>query len=122
MSNPHILVSGPTIAADEDLINKLQKIAVVLKNPQNSRIESILENQRVDLILFELLRETASETKMVKKIKKLFPNTAIVLIDGDRELLAEALSCGAKDAFRKPYKSSLIVERVKAILAESNNT
>ena len=116
MSNSSILVSGPTIAKDEDLVNKLTKIAEVLRNLQNSKIEAILRKHEVDLILVEILKETASELKLIKNIKSGFPSVAIILIDGDRELMAEAFSYGAKDAFRKPYKSSLVVERVRAIL------
>ncbi len=121
MSNRCILVSGSTIAKDKELASELQKCGRVLKNLHNFRIESILRKQNVDLVLFELIKETASEINMVKKIKKLFPSTAIILIDGDRELMAQAFSYGAKDAFRKPYKSSLVVERVKAVLGESEN-
>ncbi len=116
MSNSSILVSGPTIAKDEDLVNKLTKIAEVLRNLQNSKIEAILRKHEVDLILVEILKETASELKLIENIKSGFPSVAIILIDGDRELMAEAFSYGVKDAFRKPYKSSLVVERVRAIL------
>ena len=118
MSNSSILVSGPTIAKDEDLVNKLTKIAEVLRNLQNSKIEAILRKHEVDLILVEILMEAASELKVIKTIKNHFPKVAIILIDGDSELMAQAFSYGAKDAFRKPYKSPLLVERVKAILEE----
>lgn len=115
MSNQHILISGPTITKDEDLVNKLTKIAGVLRNAQNSKIEAILRKHEVDLIIVEILKESASELKLIKKIKSGFPSVAIILIDGDRELMAQAFSYGAKDAFRKPYNSSLVAERVKAI-------
>ena len=122
MSNQHILISGPTITKDEDLVNKLTKIAEVLRNPQNSKIEAILRKHEVDLILVEILKETASELKLIKNIKSDFPSVAIILIDGDRELMAQAFSYGAKDAFRKPYKTSLVAERVKAVLGGLNHT
>ncbi len=122
MSNQHILISGPTITKDEDLVNKLTKIAEVLRNSQNSRIEAILKKHEVDLILVEILKEAASELKLIKNIKNAFPGVAIILIDGDRELMARAFSYGVKDAFRKPYKSSLVVERVKAVLGGLNHT
>ncbi len=114
----HILLSGPTVATDEFLAGELEKTAVVLRNFDNSGIESIIGKQKVELILFEILKEKASELEIIKKIKIGFPNVEIVLIDGDgdRELLAEAFSYGIKDAFRKPYKCSLIIERVNALL------
>ncbi len=120
MSNSSILVSGPTIAKDEDLVNKLTKIAEVLRTSQNSRIEAILKKHEVDLILVEIIKEALSDLKVIKKVKNHFPEVAIILIDGNRELMAEAFSYGVKDAFRKPYKSSLVVERVKAVLSGLN--
>ena len=122
MPNQHILISGPTITKDEDLVNKLTKIAEVLRNSQNSRIEAILKKHEVDLILVEILKEAASELKLIKNIKRGFPGVAIILIDGDRELIAQAFSYGAKDTFRKPYKTSLVAERVKAVLGGLNHT
>ncbi|MFQ5865746.1 MAG: hypothetical protein ACE5IW_11010 [bacterium] len=116
MENHCIVISGSTIAMDDELTNELQKCGVVLKNSNNSRIESIIRNRNVDLILFEISQKSGAEVQMIKKIKKGCPNLAIILIDGDRELMAEAFSYGVKDAFRKPYKSSLIVERVNALL------
>ena len=121
MPNQHILISGPTITKDEDLVNKLTKIAEVLRNSQNSRIEAILKKHEVDLILVEILKEAAFELKFIKNIKSNFPSVAIIFINGDRELMAEAFSHGVNDAFRKPYKSSLVVERVKAVLGGLNH-
>ncbi|MFQ5754101.1 MAG: response regulator transcription factor [bacterium] len=87
-----------------------------MQNKDNTQIESILSNQNVDLIILEIIKKNASELEMIKKVKITFPKIAIILIDGDRELMAEAFANGVNDAFRKPYKSSLIVERVNALL------
>ncbi len=122
MFKPQILISGPTIATDVDLVTRLRGVAHVLKSSQNSRIESIITNEKVSLILVEILKEASSDLKVIKKIKNHFPGVAIILIDGDRELMAEAFSYGVKDAFRKPYKSSLVAERVKAVLGGLNHT
>ena len=116
MFKPQILISGATIATDVDLVTRLRGVAHVLKSSQNSRIEAIITNEKVSLILVEILKEASSDLKVIKKVKNNFPEVAIILIDGDRELMAEAFSYGVKDAFRKPYKNSLVVERVEAIL------
>lgn len=116
MLKPQILISGPTISTDVDLVTRLQGVAHVLKSSQNSRIEALIKDEKVALILVEILKEAFSDLKVIKRVKNNFPEVAILLIDGDRELMAEAFSYGVKDAFRKPYESSLVVERVKAVL------
>mgnify|MGYP001088952571 CR=1 FL=1 len=113
-----ILVSGSTVAIDEELVDELQKSAKVLKNTDNNQVEAIISERKVDLILFEISKDHFSEVEIIKSVKTRFPNIEILLINGnqDRELTAKAFSYGAKDAFRKPYKSPLIVERVNALL------
>ena len=118
MENHCILISGPAITKDNRLVSELQKSGAVVKNSTNSQIDAIISKQNVDLILFEFSKKSAAELKMIKAVKSRFPDLAIILIDGERELMAEAFSYGVKDAFKKPYKSSLIVERVKALLGE----
>ncbi|MFQ5641523.1 MAG: hypothetical protein ACE5IR_26405 [bacterium] len=122
MSDPCILLSGVTISSDEELVNKLKKSAMILRNLDNSKIESIMRAQKVDLILIEILREKPSEIRFIQKVTDGFPEATIILIDGDgeRDLTAMAFKCGAKDAFRKPYMSDLIVEKVNAILGRRN--
>ncbi len=124
MSVPSVLISGPTIANDEDLVRKLQRIALVKLSLQNSRIETILSGKKVDLLLLEVLRENTSDTELIKKIKEGFPSLAIILIDGDtdRDVVARAFKYGVKDAFRKPYMCDLIAERVQAILEHSHDS
>ncbi len=92
---------------------------MILTNTENALTRSIVGSETVDLILFEISKNNASELKIIKKIKTDFPEMTILLIDGngDSELTAEAFSCGVRDAFRKPYKGSLIAERVNAILS-----
>ena len=118
-----IIISGPTIANDDRLSNELQKNAVVLKNKDNTRIASIIANTKVDLILFEVFNENRSEIEIIKNVKSQHPDIEIILIDGerDRDVLAKAFKYGAKDAFRKPYKCALIVERVNVLLRHEKN-
>lgn len=96
----------------------MQKCARVLKNSDNARIMSILTNQEVDLILLEVLEGNDSELVLISSLTHQFPELPIVVIDGngDRHKLAQAFNCGAKDAFRRPYKCDLIIERVNALL------
>jgi len=118
MKNRCVLLSGPAVADDEDLDIGLQNYAVVFKNPDNNRLETISSEKKIDLILLELLDEHPAETEVIKKIKARHPHLEIIVIAGasDSEMLAKAFECGAKDAFRKPYKTALIVERIAALL------
>jgi len=113
-----ILISGSTIALDTKLVTELQKIAAVVTNLDNNNVESFIENTRIDVILFEILNKKLSEIEMIKTIKSRYPRVEIILINGEgnQDLIAKAFKYGARDAFRKPYKIALIVERVNAIL------
>jgi len=119
MQNHCVLISGPTVAGDNDLEQGLQATAIVLKNAENCRVESTLADRPIDLVLLEFLANNSfAELKIIQKLKTRYPKLKIVVIadHADREALAEAFACGAQDAFRKPYKTALIVERVKALL------
>ena len=113
-----VLLSGDSLCGDEELYEALQHIAVVVKNPENSQVESIMATRPVDLVLFEISQERPAEIDLITRIKHQFPDTVIIAIDGgaDREVIAQAFAYGAKDAFREPYDWALIVERVQALL------
>ncbi len=118
--NKHcVLICGPTVATDNKLVVELQKSTIVLKNKNSSRIESTIKNKAVSLIILEITKKgSLTEVELIKNIKDLYPNIEIILINGhgDRDITATAFANGARDAFRMPYKISLIVERVNAIL------
>jgi PleD family two-component response regulator len=118
MKKKCVLISGPTIAGDPQLGAGIQKSAVVLKNSDNQQIVSILKSRKVELILFEIVKENLLDIDLIKNIKSKFPEILILLIDGNgnRNLIATAFEYGVKDAFRKPYRYDLIEERVKGLL------
>ncbi len=118
MKKSVVIVSGPGIASDEELFLRLNKMANVMKIHDNKRICAILEEKKVDLILFEPANDVPADIEMVRQIKGLDHTVKIVLID-DRQNLkmtARAFYYGVQDAFRKPYKIDLIVERVNTLL------
>ena len=119
MKKRRVLISGHSLSFDEELYGALQKIATVLKISDNHWIEALLAYNPVDLVIIEIAEEKSSELELIKRVKDQFPNTVIILIDGDdgREVIAKAFSYGVKDAFRNPYNRDLIVERVKALLS-----
>lgn len=113
-----ILISGLTIALDVELVSQLQKIATVLTNLENKKVEAIIAHTQVDLVLLEIEEHNLSEVESIKNVKTLYPDIEIVLVDGegDRNMMAKAFKYGARDAFRKPYKIGLLLSRIKALL------
>jgi DNA-binding response OmpR family regulator len=91
---------------------------MILANKDIHRIESILRQQHVDLLLLEITADRPAEVEIIKRIKKQHPAVAILVIDGDgdHDVLIKAFAYGAKDGFRKPYERKLVVERIQAIL------
>ena len=122
MKKRRVLISGHSLSFDEELYGALQKIATVLKISDNHWLESLLTHNPVDLVIIEISEDNSAELELIKRIKNQFPDTIIILIDGneDREVIARAFSYGVKDAFRKPYDYALIVERVQALLSHTS--
>lgn len=118
MAKNCVLLSGPSIAHDEELKGALEEFAVVLTSDDNSQIEAILRDNKVNLIILEISNANLHEIEVIKIVKTKFPDTEIILVDGngDQELIAQAFAFGVKDAFRKSYKTSLIVERANTLL------
>lgn len=112
-----VMISGPTITNDCQLVTELQKNSLVVMNSDNSRIESIIRNIKIDLILFEISKKSNSDVVIIGNIKIQFPDIPIIVMNGngDNEIMIEAFTNGVIDAFKKPYKYHLIVERVNAI-------
>ena len=113
----HILISGSTVAKDDILSNELQKSGTIFKTTDNSQVETILASQKVDLLLMEI-SHTHSEVGIIEDVKKKYPDIKIILINGNgvRDVIAQGFQYGAKDAFRKPYKRDLLVERISALI------
>ena len=112
-------MSGYSLSVEKELYEALQNIAVVVKSSEKSQVEAIMVKKSVDLVVIEISQEHPAEVKLIKRMKKQFPDTIIIVIDGDGdwEVIARAFSYGAKDAFRKPYNRTLVVERVQARLS-----
>jgi DNA-binding response OmpR family regulator len=118
MAKHCVLVSGRTIAHDQTLREELKEFAVVLTSDDNAQIESILSDNKIDLIILEIASANLQEVEVIRVVKTKYPDTEIVLVDGDanQEVVAQAFAYGAKDAFHKPFKICLIAERAHALL------
>jgi PleD family two-component response regulator len=118
-----ILISGPNIAQDEELSNRLDENFKVIKNSNNQKIYDILIRKQVDMVLLEIQKDLNEDLNIVKSINDIMKNLPILLINGngDKFSLAKAFEAGVRDAFRKPYKINLIVERVISLLNLKGN-
>lgn len=116
MKKPYVLLSGKSVSRDTALIAELQKSVEVLSNHDNNTIETILETQKVDVIVVEVPGLHPGEAEIIRQIKTRFPKIKIIFIDGGRELMARAFQYGAADAYRKPYRHRMLAERVKVLL------
>ena len=112
-------MSSRSLTGNEELYEALQKIVVVVKNSENRQLESIMVTKPVDLVIFEVSKEVPAQVDLIKHLKKRSPNTIIIVVDGDedRGVIPKAFSYGTKDAFRRPYNRTLIVERVQTLLS-----
>ena len=121
MSKSCVIISGQTIVLDHLLFQGLCRFAEVIHNANNRLLPAILDKHRIDLILFELTCADLAEVKLILQLKNKFPLIEIVLLDDcdDSDLRAQAFAFGVRDAFRKPYKIDLIVERVQALLQQT---
>jgi len=121
MKKNQILLWGQSIISDKQLIKELGKFSEVLLHSEIQPIEMFERIGEASLILFETTKVIRSDIATMRSIMKIFPNIPIILIDGnrDREVLIQAFEFGIKDAFKKPYKIELMVERVRGILRHS---
>ena len=122
MGTYRILLSGPLVPFDQDLIRVLQQQAQILTNSENRQIEPILQKQKVNLIIFEITKKNTIDVAVIKNIKNKFAEIPIILIDGNgnTDIIVQAYSYGVKDVFKKPYKCYLVAERANALLRQQN--
>jgi DNA-binding response OmpR family regulator len=118
MPDPCVLIVGPDIATDTELIRELEKQATVLKTQNYLESAAIFKQRHVDLLLLEVESGEGFDWSLIKRVMKKAPDMAIIVINGDgnREVIARAFTLGVTDAFAKPYDRALLVERVRALL------
>jgi len=113
-----VVLSGPTVAKDKTLIKGLEETFLVLKNDDNDHIETLLRSRVVDLVLMEVSASNLSDIELIRNMKAIWRDLAIILVDATgRKLIAKAFEFGVKDVFKKPYKADLLAERSKSVIA-----
>ena len=121
MSGSGILIAGASIANDSRLVEAVAQIAETMTEASAECVVTTLQvNPTIQLLLLEI-DEANFGAALLQRLLREFPEVQVVCIDGDgdRDLLVEAFSLGAKDAFPKPINLELLTERVGALLSGS---
>ncbi len=118
MKHPRLLISGPHLATNLELIYMLRQSATVLINDDDSKIERIIAAQNIDALLLEISRNAPSGLEMISNLRRRYPSLVIAVVNNDKDgkAIVDAIQAGAADAFRKPLKNNVIAERVSALL------
>jgi len=82
-----------------------------------SSVMDVVQKNKIKLLVIEMTKRKSS-IQLIKELKSRFPQLVVLLIDdmNDQQFLASAFQLGVKDAFHKPCKIDLLVERVTALL------
>lgn len=116
MKTSTVILSGPTISRDRRLIDLFNEDMAVISIRRNSEIEVILRRQSIDAIVLEIPDDRSEEVEIIRTTRSQYPRIPIILIGGNRELLAKAVQNGVNDIFKKPYRHDLLKERVSALI------
>ena len=117
MKSRVILIAGSSIGQDTFLIKSLRHVAKVYYTKNMNRIKAVLNKQDVDIIILEIGTDQADKENIIENLMTSFENLKIILINDDRDIIAQAFSFGIVDAFRRPFKIDLLIERIIALFA-----
>ncbi|MBU1371895.1 MAG: response regulator [Bacteroidetes bacterium] len=83
-----------------------------------------LSKETFDLVLSDFRLEDTDGREILKKIKKEYPKTSVIIVSGfgDPNLAAELISLGAYDFINKPIYPNVILETVKNALDDQQKS
>lgn len=119
MERHNLLLSGPTISHNKNLIRSLSTYVSVIKNQNYNLIEPQLETYHIDLLVLEISNHEKFDIELINRIRNHYPNIKIIIINGkeDQRFIAKAISFGVNDVYREPCNVPLLVEKVYALLS-----
>ncbi len=108
------------ILDDEPIVAKRLKPALEKKGYQvesfteSSKALERVRNQKFDIVITDLKMEGISGMEFLEEVKKLWPDTAIIVITGfaTMETAKESFKKGVFDFLAKPFKLGEIIEIV----------
>jgi len=111
-----VLLCGPTLYRDKELQRKLRQSYRLITERDETQIEKLLKSCKVDLLLLEIKDDKSCGLHPIKKIKDISPDLNVFIINGNQNTISRAFENGANDAFRNPYKTDLILERISMFI------
>jgi two-component system, NtrC family, response regulator HydG len=124
LKNAHILVvddDQDVLLAIKLLLRPYVKEVVTEKNPE--RIQSLLTNQKFDLILLDMNYNSSMNTGnegifWLRKIRNIDKNVLIIMITayGDIDLAVKSVKEGASDFVLKPWQNEKLIDAIEYAL------
>ena len=125
LKNAKILVvddDQDVLLAIKLLLRPYVKEVVVEKNPE--RIQSILQNNKFDIILLDMNYNSSMNTGnegifWLRKIRQIDPEIAIIMITayGDIDLAVKSVKEGAKDFVLKPWQNEKLIDTLEMAIS-----
>lgn len=114
-----IILFGPGIIRDKELLSELEFIASLRTTADIEQLMSDIDHHEPDILLFEMIAETIQHLPAIKKIRSTHAPVKTLIFSRieDRAHVATAISYGACEVFHQPYRLDLRVERITALLS-----
>ena len=77
-----------------------------------------MKKEPIDLVILDIKMPKISGLEMLKELKKIFPQTKIIIVSGYKsvEAASEAMKNGASDYIVKPFESGDVLNKVSNII------
>jgi signal transduction histidine kinase len=112
------------VVDDEKMILDLASLVLESRGYQAIRAQNgktalkLVEEERPSLVLLDYMLPGMDGMTVLRKIRKKFPETYVVMLTGkgSEELAVELMKAGASDYILKPFKSGNLLERIGNVL------
>src|SRR6185369_10139014 len=116
------------IVDDEEMIRDLLSSALIQENYvclQAANVDEafyILGEQRIDLVISDIMMPGRSGVELLRDLKKIDPDITVLMITGlsDMNTAMECIHLGADDYITKPFGISRVMLTVKNLLEKRN--
>jgi signal transduction histidine kinase len=90
----------------------------VLNTASALNVEQIIKEHCPEIVLLDYMLPEMDGITLLKKIRDHFPDTYFILFTGggSTEVAVEAMKAGATDYIAKPFKSTILLDRIKSVL------
>ncbi len=117
------------LVVDDEIFNRdiIKKVLIkegfsILEATNGKESLSMLESNKIDLILMDIMMPIMDGFKAIEAIKKqsLYKNLPIIAITAlsDTQTYQKALKLGAKTLITKPFKLPVLIDSVKSALKD----